>query len=67
VVAYGRPVERGEYGNTIFNRKVVTPMLLVPYKMETPDPSPVNTKPTHESEYYFMEKGYAKLQTKYED
>ena len=67
VVCYGRPVLRDSNGNTQFYNYVNTPRMLFPYSIETPRPSPVNTKPTYESEYYFLEKAYAKLQERQTD
>ena len=64
---YGRPVVRNTNGQTAFNALVEAPRLLLPYEIQTPIPSPVNTKPTFESEYYILPNAYAKLQTKYDD
>lgn len=53
--AYGRPVEQNNNNGIItnkFNEKVQAPRLLLPYLLETPIPSPLNTKPTAEANWY---------------
>lgn len=55
IVAYGRPtIQKTENGITqsTFNPKVEAPRLLLPLRLETPIPSPENTRPSAETDFY---------------
>lgn len=54
-VAYGRPTKTEKAGGvskTKFNPDIETPRLLLPLFIETPTPSPENTRPSAETDYY---------------
>lgn len=55
IYCYGRPtiqiVENGIIKNT-FNSKIKASRLLLPYQVQTPNVSPINTKPSAETDYY---------------
>lgn len=56
IVAYGRPTQNTTDANGIetpaFNPRIYAPRLLLPVAMETPIPSPENTRPSAETDYY---------------
>lgn len=55
IFAYGRPVEQSNENGIIenkFNEKIESPRLLLPYSLETPITSPLNTRPTAEANWY---------------
>lgn len=55
IVAYGRPtIQKVENGITqgTFNPKIEAPRLLLPLHLETPVPSPENTRPSAETDFY---------------
>lgn len=55
IVAYGRPtIQKTEDGITssTFNPKIEAPRLLLPLRLETAVPSPENTRPSAETDYY---------------
>lgn len=55
IVAYGRPTITETINGveqTIFNPKIHAPRLLLPFRLETPIPSPLNTRPSAETDYY---------------
>lgn len=56
IFCYGRPtiqkqMSDGTIQNT-FNPKIKASRLLLPYKVQTPNISPINTKPSAETDYY---------------
>lgn len=54
-IAYGRPtITKKENGTTIttFNPDIAPPRLLLPIRIETPIPSPENTRPSAETDFY---------------
>lgn len=56
IYCYGRPTEQELLPNGIiqnkFNPKIKAPRLLLPYRVQTPKISPINTKPSAETDYY---------------
>lgn len=69
IVAYGRPtIQKTENGLTIstFNPKIEAPRLLLPLRLETAVPSPENTRPSAETDYYVGD-FKPTLQTSYKD
>lgn len=53
--AYGRPVKQKTDGGIThgqFNDRIEAPRLLLPLRLETPIPSPLNTKPSAEANWY---------------
>lgn len=56
IFAYGRPVNTEITNNIItykFNEKIEASRLLLPYAIETPQTSILNTKPATESNFYY--------------
>lgn len=54
-IAYGRPTQtetQGGITKTKFNPDIEAPRLLLPLSIETPVPSPENTRPSAETDYY---------------
>lgn len=70
IMAYGRPTQVQTDANGIttprFNPIIEAPRLLLPYTMETPVPSPENTRPSAETDYYVGD-FQPTLQTSYKD
>ena len=70
VFYYGRPTiqETDDNGiiKNVFNPKIEASRLLLPYGMETPIISPINTKPSAETDY-FIGNGEPTLQQGYKD
>lgn len=55
VIAFGRPTiteTTSGITHTVFNPKIESPRLLLPYTIETPIPSPENTRPSAETDFY---------------
>lgn len=56
IFCYGRPtIQEKQPDGTIqnvFNPKIKASRLLLPYKLQTPNISPINTKPSAETDYY---------------
>lgn len=55
IFAYGRPTKTETIDGitkSAFNPEIKAPRLLLPFRMETPIPSPLNTRPSAETDYY---------------
>lgn len=55
VFAYGRPTKtetNDGITKIVFNDKIEAPRILLPNIIETPVPSPTNTRPSAETDYY---------------
>lgn len=55
IVAFGRPIMQRKVDGitqTEFNPQIFAPRLLLPLRLETPIPSPENTRPSAETDYY---------------
>lgn len=56
IFCYGRPTVQQKMPDgtiqNVFNPKIKASRLLLPYKVQTPNISPINTKPSSETDYY---------------
>ncbi len=70
MVAYGRPTKVGindGISTQLFNPEILPSRLLLPYTVETPVISPINTRPTYETDYVVFNESKPILDTYFGD